>query len=678
MNNTILAGAPVGNKNAAGKRKFLHPEIAQRHALEDHEVAAATKYLKGERTSAEFDRLSATVSQAIDDHEHFERTGTMKASEAQEDNVVRAAGTSEGVKKSWETRHTQGLEESNVQIKAWTATDHAHRHSMDAWRSGDKKTHREAAEKHTAAAEAHEAAGNKDQARYHRGTAPNHRMQGYEAAQASDATSTEVIHCRASSAAGEKLGASEPWKPGEQVTFMWMPAGVSTICAGFRKGSIELTVNCDEATAEAVQASLENWRNDRPKQEPFGCVEHREQEASFRISASGGFKWNGDGVYLAAEPTTLGAQNVNGKVHRSWSPSFTTDADYSKATERDGVLQFPEGVRGSRSNPAQITGVDFCVGTLTNKPAFHSMSPVRSREAVMASGTSEGAKKGWEEKHKLHLHMSDRNSATAAAYTASAQAHEASAEAHRTGDKDWHDIARTRHRQAEHLHKKTGNDSMAMMHQSVAEEHEKPSAKAFDTVPSDTITAHCKENLLRDVPDATKAEIAQYEKLIDEGGSHGDAVYEIRKDRKNGFVSSAEKPTLDSIYGKVNASLTTANRLAEENGVCKLTAADVYERHSVRAGGTSEGAKKGWQNRHGLTQDAERASAKAWETGDLAHHEAAKEAHSKAAYAHSVADDYDNLKKHQEARKQHTIAIGRIKSGHSRDTSERMFWKKTA
>lgn len=201
-------------------------------------------------------------------------------------------------------------------------------------------------------------------------------------AKASDASSAlEVVHCRSHSALGPVLAASKPWNAGERVEFMWMPAGVSTICAGFRKGSIELTVQCSEETAQAVQASLDEWRNERPKQEPFGCIEHKEQEASFRISASCGFKWGNDGVYLAAEPTTLGAQNVNGKVHRSWSPSFTTDADYASATERDGVLAFPEGARGSRSNPAKITGVDFCVGTLTNKPAFHSMSPVRAKDS---------------------------------------------------------------------------------------------------------------------------------------------------------------------------------------------------------------------------------------------------------------------------------------------------------
>ena len=34
---------------------------------------------------------------------------------------------------------------------------------------------------------------------------------------------------------------------------------------------------------------------------------------------------------------------------------------------------------------SRLTGVDFCMGTLTNKPAFHSMSPVRAREGASAS-----------------------------------------------------------------------------------------------------------------------------------------------------------------------------------------------------------------------------------------------------------------------------------------------------
>lgn len=690
-----------------------------------------------------------TVNLTEDEHAELLKLRAAKkleAAEVMEDNVVRAAGTSEGVRKSWQTRMKHGEKLSSAAFKI------SHR----ADKSGKEIDHHDAMR-------AHEAAGNhwhsmeqdhkKDSSldsphgddtpfsEQHEFYAEHHRNEGHVKEDysigASDTTSTEVIHCRASSAAGEKLGASAPWQPGQTVSFMWMPAGVSTICAGFRKGSIELTVACDEATAEAVQASLEGWRNERPKQEPFGCVEHREQEASFRISASGGFKWNGDGVYLAAEPTTLGAQNVNGKVHRSWSPSFTTDADYSKATEHDGVLQFPEGVRGSRSNPAQITGVDFCVGTLTNKPAFHSMSPVRSREAVMASGTSEGVKKSWETRHKLGEHEVnlpvkvelwrrhekgkhqssfgglpfDKEEAVVEGVPHQVKVYKSSM----SGKHELGSMTFPNSGIIEKLAKQQHGDNVEVASWSynriddAADLVPKEKVKASDTTPSSTITAHCKENLLRDVPDATKAEIAAYEQAIDEGGSHGDAVYELRKERKNGFVSSqdwedssfikatwsdaarkaaiearkskaqthaefattiaggkhvstkvgygamgneiavheiqhhdpanaaesfheeltsgsnaganspqrvhkpgtssvsyktdsgerhifnfrkkegvhASEPTLDSIVAKVNASLTTANQLAEDNGVAKLTAQDVYERHSVRAAGTN-------------------------------------------------------------------------------------------
>lgn len=206
--------------------------------------------------------------------------------------------------------------------------------------------------------------------------------------------SADVIHSRASWSSTDRL-ADSTWVCGKATSFMFMPSGQHTICAGFRDGSIELSVNVTPETAKRVQASLDAWRAERPRQQPFGCIEHREHEASVCVTASCGFEWKEDGVYLTAEPTSLGANNVNGKVHRSWSPSFTTDADYAKASDDNGTLRFPDGVRGSRSNPAEITGIDFCLGTLTNRPAFIEMKPVKGSESIQAAGTSEGARKGW-------------------------------------------------------------------------------------------------------------------------------------------------------------------------------------------------------------------------------------------------------------------------------------------
>jgi len=440
-------------------------------------------------------------------------------------------------------------------------------------------------------------------------------------------------------------------KVGEKFSFMWMPAGQHKIVAGFRNGSIELNVICDKSTADKVNASLQSWREERPKQEPFGCVEHREQEASFRVNASCNFSFNDDGVYLTAVPTKLGAENINGGIHRSWSPSFTTDADYSAAktiqtSSGQSVLVFPEGVRGSSTNPATITGVDFCLGTITNRPAFHAMAPVKARETVQATGTSEGVRKSWESRRtgsgKAIPHVSDD------VYTRSEKVpkwnvpvsplrdrdvggrqlkqrlpefskadHEHAAKAHMEAasehEKAWGETQDKAHKETfgkkpefhdyrvsgvgrdeyseehkdalrHHALSKTDHMSAAHAHWKAAGHHGVTTEELKSKVSaSEAITAHCHENLLRDVPDATKAEIAQYEKLIDDGGAHGDAVYEIRKDRKNGFVSTAEKPTLDSIYGKVEASQSAANQLAEANGMAKLTAEDVYARHTVTA-----------------------------------------------------------------------------------------------
>jgi hypothetical protein len=111
------------------------------------------------------------------------------------------------------------------------------------------------------------------------------------------------------------------------------------------------------------------------------CIEHREEEAAAWPEK---FEWAADpepGVYCSVMPGELGVRNVNGKVHRSFSPTFRTDAEYHKAKETNGRLSFPEGVRGSRSNPARVTGVNFSVGSLTNVPAFTNILPVRAKQA---------------------------------------------------------------------------------------------------------------------------------------------------------------------------------------------------------------------------------------------------------------------------------------------------------
>ena len=196
-----------------------------------------------------------------------------------------------------------------------------------------------------------------------------------------------VIQCRAN--VGITISASKPWSDTEPVSFIYAPAGVHTITAGFRKSdSSTISVVVDEATADTLQKSFEQLCASRPKQEPYGDEDHESKKATIRFQPDATkFTWgeqDGEqGVIVSGGlPTSYGAEAVNGRVYRSWSPSFLADAEFDKAVRsEDGHWTFPDGVRGSKTNPARLTGVDFVVGALTNKPAFLAMPPVKASKA---------------------------------------------------------------------------------------------------------------------------------------------------------------------------------------------------------------------------------------------------------------------------------------------------------
>ena len=196
-----------------------------------------------------------------------------------------------------------------------------------------------------------------------------------------------LIQCRLS--IGDILQASaKAWKQDENVEFMYMPTGVFVANgASYRGKGIVLAVKVDpvETTAQ-LKASLNDLVTRYPKQKPFGCIEHREEDASVWASD---FVAKDAGVYLVAQPSSLGESHVNGKIHRGWSPAFTTDAEYDKAVLKNNVYYFPDGVRGSLSNPARVTGTDLCVGTLTNKPAIKNLDPVMASQTFVDPGVEE-------------------------------------------------------------------------------------------------------------------------------------------------------------------------------------------------------------------------------------------------------------------------------------------------
>lgn len=196
--------------------------------------------------------------------------------------------------------------------------------------------------------------------------------------------SQEFLSCRAS--AGSKLDTSEKWEAGKSVSYIFVPGGISTISAGFRaKESITCTVEVDEQTAKDLQESFD-YIAATEKQEPYADEDHEAKKATLRFPSDKvkfvyGTLRGEDGIIVqGAEPTSYGAESVNGKVYRSWSPEFATDANYAKAKCKKNHWTFPDGVRGSASNPASIIAVNFVTGALTNKPAFKNMPPVKAKK----------------------------------------------------------------------------------------------------------------------------------------------------------------------------------------------------------------------------------------------------------------------------------------------------------
>ncbi|MDE2102240.1 MAG: hypothetical protein KGL39_33650 [Patescibacteria group bacterium] len=225
-----------------------------------------------------------------------------------------------------------------------------------------------------------------------------------------------IIQCRASN--GVALNTSQPWEAGKPVSFIYAPAGQHNITAGFRKGeTITICVVNDEQTALDLQASFDHLTATEPQQEPFSDEDHDAKKATLRFPASvtkfswGDIKGN-QGIVVQAEPTSYGAEAVNGKVYRSWSPEFATDADYSKASQKNGHWTFPDGVRGSESNPARIVGVSFVMGALTNRPAFRAMPPVKARKQDVIDAAkpkdipiNDTEHDTWNERDRLHFDL---------------------------------------------------------------------------------------------------------------------------------------------------------------------------------------------------------------------------------------------------------------------------------
>ena len=429
-----------------------------------------------------------------------------------------------------------------------------------------------------------------------------------------EVTAATIVQCRAS---GVPLNPPKKWSFQEPTEFQWMPGGVSKITAGFGGRSIELNIECDPSTAKTVAASFERHVKASPRRKPFGCIEHHEEEKAFEPVS---FAWKTDpepGVFCTALPTKLGEENVNGRLHTSFSPSFGTDADYAHAKCRDcghdvqgeancncnGTMYFPEGIRGSSSNPARVTGVSHkSVGSLTNWNAFKDILPVTAKEpdaTIKAAGTSEGVKKSWEtRKHGLSVD----------AHKATMNAHTATEAGERSKAIDAHHLASVSHYDAKEVH--DAGSKMRDSHDDMSNFH-KNMAKAL-------------ESGMKVAP-IGRSELHSFLSSVD--------ASEPNKARSTDEVPSSVD--LDTIYARATrADEIAAKHLGTED---EPTLAGVYARVNVTATGTSEGAEKGWQNREGRMHSLEDVSAKkaeragflgdkARKSGELDHHTAALKA----------------------------------------------------
>lgn len=186
-----------------------------------------------------------------------------------------------------------------------------------------------------------------------------------------------ALHARYASAEFE----GEP--PAE---FMYMPGGVHTVWLGRGGKPAQVTVEVTAATAAALQASLDQLVEERAPQRPYFDFEHRGDEASAWPVR---FAWRTTpepGVYVAVEWSKDGRDAVLGKVHRAFSPVFFADAKFPPVPAAAKEVTVPDGQRGSKQNPATVTGCAFVAGSLTNQPAFRKILPLWAKESTAAAG----------------------------------------------------------------------------------------------------------------------------------------------------------------------------------------------------------------------------------------------------------------------------------------------------
>jgi hypothetical protein len=483
------------------------------------------------------------------------------------------------------------------------------------------------------------------------------------------------------------MAADQKWEVDVPTKFQWMPGGVSLVTPSYGGRTIRMAVLCDESTARAVQASFDRWRKTMPKQRPFGCVEHREQEAAFLPTH---FEWDTErnGVACCGTPTALGAQNVNGRIHRSWSPTFTTDADYESckcsdcglgwdgcdAARCEGVMEFPDGVRGSLQNPAQVTGVAFSVGSLTNKPAFRNIDPVRARDGSVKAAWSDAAREAAMMARRAAAKFSQTayNQSSMVKDNAAPKEHAKAAEAHREAS-DAHTAAMEAMKGGDDSFAVSYHAGMAKVHADQARGHMKgqhfPVSASDPGVRASGTSEGAKKGWLhRFHAGVAKHGLVKFGKHHKETAedmaeanfenpgrfSHENAMEEVVERHWDEIAQHASKvlgikdptksPEDESVHFK--ASVRLAGELAKQirdhanNSLTEIRKAMKASDPGVRASGTSEGARKGWDTKKRGGVDFEKMTSIHDFASDEENHPLDREMAKRAYQVGSARDAY--------------------------------------
>lgn len=153
---------------------------------------------------------------------------------------------------------------------------------------------------------------------------------------------------------------------------LYLPKGTHRIHAEFsgpasryKQIEIEFYVRVKKSAVKSLTRSLAESDANLPMQGPYIDSDGmKKKSAGFNPR----FEWSDRGVELYFDPDT--GADFSGKY---MGANFMCDADYKRAKMDGDKMIFRKGLRGSKSNPAEVTGCDFVVAHLTEHPSFKKL-----------------------------------------------------------------------------------------------------------------------------------------------------------------------------------------------------------------------------------------------------------------------------------------------------------------